>query len=132
MTDGKKTVLVVEDDEQSQKYMRILLGRDFDVLIAGNGPEVIQTLDRHAVDLILMDLSLRDGEDGLQITRKIRAQEKTAHIPVIALTAHAFPEDRKQSLAAGCNEYVSKPFQWSDLHTIMDRLMMKQPDNEYS
>ncbi len=129
MTDGRKTVLVVEDDEQSQKYMRILLGRDFDVLIAGNGPEVMQTLDRHAVDLILMDLSLRDGEDGLQITCRIRTQEKTAHIPIIALTAHAFPDDRKQSLAAGCNEYVSKPFQWSDLHAVMDRLMTNRTGN---
>jgi len=129
MTDGKRTVLVVEDDEQSQKYMRILLGKDFDVLIAGNSPEVIETLYRHTVDLILMDLSLREGEDGLQITQKIRAQEKTAHIPVIALTAHAFPEDRKQSLAAGCNEYVSKPFQWRDLHSIMERLLKSHPDN---
>lgn len=130
MTDEKKTVLVVEDDEQSQRYMRILLGRNFNVLVAGNGSEAIQILDRNTVDLVLMDLSLRNGEDGLQVTAKIRAQEKTAHIPIIALTAHAFPEDRKQSLEAGCNEYVSKPFQWHDLHMIMDRLIESCPGSD--
>jgi CheY-like chemotaxis protein len=70
-----------------------------------------------------MDLSLRDGEDGLKITRKIRQDSRFTNVPVIALTAHAFPEDRKRSLEAGCNDYVSKPFQWVHLKSVMEKFL---------
>lgn len=118
-----KSILVVEDDEQSQKYMRILLSRVFNVHIAATGQRAWEILEGEQVDMILMDLSLRDGEDGLQITRKIRLDNRFAHIPIIALTAHAFPEDRKRSLDAGCNDYVSKPFQWVHLKTVMEKYL---------
>ncbi len=119
MTDERKSVLVVEDDEQSQKYMSILLSKEFDVSIAATSEQVWEILTNQHIDLILMDLSLRNGDDGLQITRRIRVAGREPAIPIIALTAHAFPEDRKRSLEAGCNDYVSKPFQWSQLRAVM-------------
>jgi CheY-like chemotaxis protein len=119
MADDRKSVLVVEDDEQSQKYMSILLAKEFDVSIAATSEQVWEILMTKRVDLILMDLSLRNGDDGLQITRRIRVAAKNPRVPIIALTAHAFPEDRKRSLEAGCDDYVSKPFQWSHLHAMM-------------
>ncbi len=123
MSDSQKHILVVEDDEQSQKYMRILLSREYAVHIAATGQRAWEILEEDPVDMILMDLSLRDGEDGLQITRKIRLDEKFRDIPIVALTAHAFPEDRKRSLEAGCNDYVSKPFQWVHLKTVMEKYL---------
>lgn len=123
MPDSQKHILVVEDDEQSQKYMRILLSREYAVHIAATGRRAWEILEAESIDLILMDLSLRDGEDGLQITRKIRLDEKYRDIPIVALTAHAFPEDRKRSLEAGCNDYVSKPFQWVHLKTVMEKYL---------
>ena len=119
MADDKKSVLVVEDDEQSQKYMSILLSKEFDVSLAATSEQVWEILTSQKIDLILMDLSLRNGDDGLKITRRIRVEAKNPQIPIIALTAHAFPEDRKRSLEAGCNDYISKPFQWSQLRALM-------------
>ncbi len=119
MADEKKSVLVVEDDEQSQKYMYLLLSKEFDVALAASNEQVWDILTKQKIDIILMDLSLRDGEDGLQITKQIRVAGKDPNVPIIALTAHAFPEDRKRSLDAGCNDYVSKPFQWSLLRSVM-------------
>ena len=121
MSDQKKSILVVEDDEQSQKYMRILLSREFDVHIAAGSAQAWEILQSQHVDLILMDLSLRDGDDGLKITRGIRERGPDPKIPIIALTAHAFPEDRKRSLEAGCNDYVSKPFQWVHLRSVIEK-----------
>ena len=123
MSDHTRSILVVEDDEQSQKYMRILLSREFNVHIAATGEKAWDILSTEPVNLILMDLSLRDGEDGLQITKKIRQDATLKDIPIIALTAHAFPEDRKRSLEAGCNDYVSKPFQWVHLKSVMEKFL---------
>ncbi len=123
MSEHTRSILVVEDDEQSQKYMRILLSREFNVHIAATGEKAWEILAREKVDLVLMDLSLRDGEDGLQITQKIRQDDRFKDVPVIALTAHAFPEDRKRSLEAGCNDYVSKPFQWVHLKSVMEKFL---------
>ncbi len=119
MADERKSVLVVEDDEQSQKYMSILLSKEFDVSLAATSEQVWDILMNQHIDLILMDLSLRNGDDGLQITRRIRVSARDPRVPIIALTAHAFPEDRKRSLEAGCDDYVSKPFQWSQLRAMM-------------
>jgi CheY-like chemotaxis protein len=123
MSDQKKSILVVEDDEQSQKYMRILLSREFDVYIAAGAEQAYEILEENRVSLILMDLSLRDGDDGLKITRSIRESGSNNDIPIIALTAHAFPEDRKRSLDAGCNDYVSKPFQWVHLRSVIEKYL---------
>lgn len=123
MSDQKKSILVVEDDEQSQKYMRILLSREFNVSIAAGSAQAWEILQSQQIDLILMDLSLRDGDDGLKITRGIRERGPDPNIPIIALTAHAFPEDRKRSLEAGCNDYVSKPFQWVHLRSVIEKYL---------
>ncbi len=123
MSENRKSILVVEDDEQSQKYMRILLSREYEVHIAAAGQKAWDVLEEHSIDLVLMDLSLRDGEDGLQITKRIREDSRFRDIPIIALTAHAFPEDRKRSLEAGCSDYVSKPFQWVHLKSVMEKFI---------
>jgi CheY-like chemotaxis protein len=120
MSEKKHSILVVEDDEQSQRYMSLLLSQDYDVRVVACGRDAMQALDDRRVDLILMDLSLRDGEDGLQVTQRIRQSVPHAAVPIIALTAHAFPEDRKRSLAAGCDDYVAKPFQWRYLRSVME------------
>lgn len=123
MSEQKKSILVVEDDEQSQKYMRILLSREFEVFIAAGSQQAWEILEKENIVLILMDLSLRDGEDGLKITRNIRESGPDPKVPIIALTAHAFPEDRKRSLEAGCDDYVSKPFQWVHLKSIINKYL---------
>jgi CheY-like chemotaxis protein len=70
-----------------------------------------------------MDLSLRGNEDGLQLTRRIRQAENISGIPIIALTAHAFPEDKQRSLDAGCDRYFSKPFQIEEVRASVMELV---------
>lgn len=121
--DARRTVLVVEDDQQSQMYMRILLSRAFNVIVAGSGSEAWDALEQRPVDVILMDLSLRDEEDGLMLTRRIRSGSRSASVPVIAVTAHAFPGDRERCTDAGCDDYMAKPFVWSQLLDLIHRYL---------
>jgi PAS domain S-box-containing protein len=118
-----RTILVVEDDEQTQEYMRVLLKKEYSIRIATSGTEAWEILSQNGIDLILMDLSLRGEEDGLHLTRRIRESLTFHTIPIIAITAHAFPDDKQKSLAAGCNAYLSKPFQIDELHEMMRELL---------
>lgn len=103
-------ILVVDDNEAGQLLARSVLEIEgFRVDTAGSSQEVLQELTAHRPDLILMDVQL-PGQDGLSLTRQLKADPATAGILVVALTAHAMPGDREQALAAGCIDHISKPF----------------------
>ena len=123
---GLRTVLFVEDDEETQEYMRSLLSKEYNLKFAASGQAAWDLLATVEVDIVLMDLSLQGEEDGLALTRRIRENEKFTSLPVIAVTAHAFPKDRIQSLEAGCNAYFSKPFQIEELKRSMEALLSGQ------
>ena len=102
-------ILLVEDNEANQLLASAVLELEgFEVRIAGSGSEVFEVLRDCVPDLILMDVQL-PGQDGLTLTRMIKADPATSPIPVVALTAHAMTGDREQALAAGCVAYISKP-----------------------
>ena len=102
-------ILAVDDNEAGLLLITTLLeGDGFRVDGAGSANEVLKRLEVRAPDLILMDVQL-PGQDGLSLTRQLKADPATAHIPVVALTAHAMPGDRELALAAGCIGYISKP-----------------------
>ena len=102
-------ILVVDDNEAGQLLVRTVLELEgFLVQTAGSSQEVLEQLNAHRPDLILMDVQL-PGQDGLSLTRQLKADPETAAIPVAALTAHAMPGDRELALAAGCIGYISKP-----------------------
>jgi CheY-like chemotaxis protein len=109
----------VEDDIQSQQYMKILLAKHFAVELSSTAKDAWQLLNSTPIDLVLMDISLHGEIDGLQLTRMIRDAETLRALPVIALTAHAFPADRQKSIDAGCTDYLSKPFQREQLLSII-------------
>lgn len=121
--EGTRALLVVEDDLQTQEYMRVLFKKDFAIHLAASGEEAWDVLSSTYVDCILMDLSLRGNEDGLQLTRRIRQIDAWNGIPIIAITAHAFPEDKIKSLDAGCDRYFSKPFQIEDVRAAIEELI---------
>jgi CheY-like chemotaxis protein len=118
-------VLVVEDDVETQRFMSVLLGRRYEVLLASSGSELRQQLetDGGRVRLVLMDLSLKGGEDGLALTRDLRQQERWKRLPIVAVTAHAFPSDRANALNAGCDAYVEKPIENVRLLSLVERLV---------
>ena len=114
-------VLIVEDNELNRDMLtRRLERKGLQTCIAVDGPSGIAAARERRPDIILMDVAL--GEmDGWEATRAIKADPLTAHIPVIALTAHALESDRKKSLEAGCSEFETKPV---DIVRLIDKIML--------
>jgi len=109
MRNGPALILVVEDNEANQLLARSVLEREgFRVEIAGNAQEALEKLSITPPDLILMDVQM-PGVDGLTFTRRLKADQKTAAIPIVALTALAMLGDRERTLDAGCAGYIPKP-----------------------
>ena len=112
------TVLYVEDNEDNIYMLKSRLGRKgFTVLIATDGAQGVAMAAAEQPDLIIMDLSL-PVLDGWEATRRIKAAAATRHIPIIALSAHAMTGDRERAIAAGCDDFDTKPVEF-------DRLMKK-------
>ena len=111
-------VLYVEDNEDNVYMLKNRLSRKgFTVLIATDGAQGVAMAASEQPELILMDLSL-PVLDGWEATRQIKAAAKTKHIPIIALSAHAMTGDREKALAAGCDDFDTKPVE-------LDRLIEK-------
>jgi CheY-like chemotaxis protein len=120
-------VLVAEDNLVNQKVITRQLERwGVSYRLAANGYEVLEWLDKEPFDLILMDCQMPEM-DGFEATRRIRAQQATAHIPIIALTANALPEDREMCLQAGMDDYLPKPFKPEALRAVLERWAQKRP-----
>lgn len=102
-------ILIVEDNEMNRDMLsRRLERRGYTILMAVDGQNGVEAARREKPDLILMDMSL-PVIDGWEATRVLKADAETAHIPVIALTAHAMEGDRTKAIEAGCNDYDTKP-----------------------
>ena len=108
-------ILYVEDNEDNVYVVKSRLTRaGFTILIAADGAQGVAMASTEQPDLILMDLSL-PVLDGWEATRRIKAAPETKHIPVVALTAHAMAGDREKALAAGCNDFDTKPIELARL-----------------
>lgn len=109
------TILLVEDNEMNRDMLaRRLQRRGYDVIIAIDGDQGLQLARTAKPDLILMDMSL-PVIDGWEATRQLKTAPDTHAIPVIALTAHAMAGDREKALAAGCDDYDTKPVEFTRL-----------------
>jgi CheY-like chemotaxis protein len=118
-----KKLLLVEDNELNRDMLsRRLARRGFEVLIAVDGQAGIDEATRHLPDLILMDMSL-PVLDGWESTRRLKQQPETQHIPVLALTAHAMAGEREKAIAAGCQDYDTKPVDFTRLMGKIDQLL---------
>ncbi len=108
-------ILLVEDNEMNRDMLsRRLKRRGYEVVIAIDGAAGVAMAKSEAPDLILMDMSL-PVMDGWEATKTIKAHPQTQSIPTIALTAHAMSGDREKALAAGCDDYDTKPIELSRL-----------------
>ena len=123
MMDKKKPlVLVVEDDMNSQMLMNYYLRDSYEIDFAVSVTDAKEKLKSFSANIILLDLSLEGGEDGLDLARYIRKEDKWPDIFIIATTAHAFTADRDNCIAAGCDDYLAKPFTKVDL---LDKIAQK-------
>jgi CheY-like chemotaxis protein len=119
-------VLVVEDFEDNRFMMRRLLEMSgYRVVEAVNGNQAVEAAERDRPDIILMDLSLPQL-DGLAATRRIREQQGTRRVPIVAVSAHDSADFHAEALAAGCNEYVTKPIDFDQLVDLLSRLTAKR------
>ncbi|MDP2793551.1 MAG: response regulator [Sulfurisoma sp.] len=110
-----KKILLVEDNEMNRDMLsRRLERKGFQVINAMDGEQAVSVASSARPDLILMDMNM-PVLDGWEATRRIKANPETAAIPVIALTAHAMTGDREKALAAGCDEYDTKPVEFPRL-----------------
>ena len=120
-----KKILIVEDNEMNLKlFSQLLKIGKFKYLEAANGEEGLRLAKKHKPDLILMDIQL-PGMDGLSATRAIRSDPDMAHIPVVALTAHAMQGDKQKCIDAGCNGYITKPIDTRNFVTQVKDILSK-------
>jgi two-component system cell cycle response regulator DivK len=118
-------VMVVEDFEDNRFMMRRLLEMSgYRVLEAINGEEAVELAHRERPQLILMDLSLPQL-DGLAATRRIRQYDSLRDVPIVAVSAHDTADFHADALAAGCNDYVTKPIDFDQLEALLQRLLPK-------
>jgi len=125
MTDDKAThrIMVVEDYDDTRMLLKQgleMLG--YSVLEASNGQEAVDIADRERPDLILMDLDL-PILDGIAATQQIRQQEHMESVPIVAVTAYPLSYSRVKAFAKGCNEYMPKPIDMSELARVVNRYL---------
>ncbi len=108
-------ILLVEDNELNRDALsRLLARRGYEVMMAEDGARALELADQQRFDIILMDVGL-PVMDGHEVTRRLRARESTTHTPILALTAHAMDTDRDAALAAGCDDFETKPVAFARL-----------------
>ena len=117
-TPGRKTILVAEDIQSNYQLVSALLRKRFNLVHAANGQEAIEILHKRHIDLLLMDMKM-PVMDGLTATAEIR--KFNAELPIIALTAHVFENDRLTAMDAGCNEYLVKPIDRAKLMAVLKK-----------
>jgi PAS domain S-box-containing protein len=119
--------LVAEDNVINQKLIaRLLEKRGHTVVLAQNGREALEVLEKQSFDIVLMDGQMPEM-DGFEATKRIREKEKTngTHLPIIALTAHAMQGDRERCLANGMDAYVSKPINVEELFAVVESVVLE-------
>jgi len=120
------SVLLVEDTEDNRMMMRRLLELSgYRVSEAVNGLDAVKAAERETPDIILMDLSL-PIIDGLAATRRIRQLPDLATVPIIAVSAHDTADFHAEALAAGCDAYITKPIDYTELEDLITDLTAKQ------
>jgi CheY-like chemotaxis protein len=121
-------ILLIEDLDANQdlisRYLRLF---DYEVVAASDGQAGLTKarLERSEIDLVLLDMNLPQM-DGWEVARQLKADELTRSLPVIAVTAHAMVGDREKGLLAGCNEYVTKPLDFTVLLEKIESLLCKE------
>ena len=126
--DDRPAILVIEDDIDNQNVYEIVLQDRHQVLLAADGEEM-RTQLRAAngrIVAVLVDLALAGSDDGFTLTRYLRQQPGWAEIPILAVTAHVFPEWRDRALEAGCDVFLTKPISPGQLRDVLERLIAER------
>lgn len=125
-------VLLVEDHEELWEFLsRRLRRRGFDVVLAHDGQQALDQAAAEEPDIILLDMNL-PVLDGWTVAGRLRGEDATARIPIIAVTAHAMAGDRSKAMAAGCDDYHPKPVDFPLLLTQIDAALLRAEEADHS
>lgn len=120
-------ILIIEDTENNRVLLtRRLKSRGYEIVTVEDAEKGLPLVATEKPDVIIMDVGL-PGMSGWEATRKLKSDPATAHVPVIALTAHAMEGDREKAAAAGCNDYEIKPIEFTRLFEKIARLIETRP-----
>ncbi|MEM8811653.1 MAG: response regulator [Pseudomonadota bacterium] len=122
MTSSKPVVLVVEDDQTNMDLVEQVLEDTYSILKAYNGRTGLGIAGSDLPDAVLLDIALPEM-NGLEVARHLKADPKTARIPIIALTASVMPGDEESARAAGCDGFIGKPFDEDELLAVLADLI---------
>jgi len=126
----RRTILVVEDFEDTREMIALdLRQHGYEVVEAADGVSAVEMVKRRCPDLVLMDLSL-PGRDGLSAAYRMRELESMCRVPIVACTGHGADLHRDVALAAGCDEFVSKPIDLAMLKGVVARLLARNGDGD--
>lgn len=121
--DGKPKVLVVDDEELSQDFLRFFLSQRFEVYTVGTVNSFYNIISKIDFHIILMDISLRDSKDGIQLTRELKATEKYRNVPIFIITAYNTTKEMKMANDAGADHFLTKPVDVKILLNSIDKVL---------
>ncbi len=116
----KKSILIAEDNASNYKLLEAILSKSYNLLHAWEGKEAVELFAQHRPQIVLMDISM-PGMDGYESTRQIR--KLSATVPIIGLTARAFPDDEQKGYDCGMTEYMTKPINISNLRMRLEQIL---------
>lgn len=123
---SKGLIIVIEDDADNMELIKFLLNKaGYDVLSAMDGYQGLELIRSQTPDLVLLDLAI-PGIDGWHVARQIRQDEKTASIPIVAVSAHILPRDRQEAIQAGCNGFLNKPLDVVNFSANVEEFLQKK------
>ena len=113
-------ILVVDDEELTQDFLRFFLSKKFDVYTVGSVSAFYNIINNVDFDLIIMDVSLRDTKDGIQLTQELKKTKKYKDVPIYVLSAFNTTRERESAHNAGANNFLVKPFDWKSLMNLIE------------
>jgi len=119
----KPIILIVEDELESQKYFELVLKKKFEMDFCDSKKSMYASLSKKDYDVIVMDISLRDGSNGLELIRELKHNTSNKNIPIICVSAHAHSEDRLKAEKAGADIYLTKPIKGQTLINALNELV---------
>ncbi len=120
----KSRILIVEDELESQRYFEIVLKKKYEIDFCDSGKSMYKFLDKNNYDVIMMDISLKDGNNGVDLIKELKGESSGINIPVICLSAHFYGDDKLKAARAGADVYLTKPVKSQVLINAIEELIV--------